>query len=206
MNQPLHPAELKTFREHLGLSDETLAKELGVSSRTVRHWEEGRYTIPAGVADNLAALQAETDLFVDEQIKRLAARTALVFETYRSDAEYPRSILPYTAAWHRAAAARIARAIPGCRLAYAPDDERLPDLDDTDLLQIADVLHGTYIDDAARRDPARFLTGEIEDTLDDLTDECAYPELLAKARTWTRGQAAAVLGDYLARYRQATPR
>lgn len=200
MNQPLHPAELKTTREHLGLSDTALADILGVSSRTVRHWEEGRYPIPAGLAATLTAIEDETGRFVAEHTKRVAALAEPVFETYRSDAEYPHA-LPHTAAWHRAAAARVARAIPGCRLAYAPDAERLPDLDDTDLLQLADVLHGTYIDDMARRDPARFLAGEIEDTLDDLTEKCAYPELLAKARTWTRGEATGVLGEYIARYR-----
>jgi len=73
---------------------------------------------------------------------------------------------------------------------------RLPDIDETDLLQLADVLHGTYIDDVARQNPHRFLVGEIADTIDDLTDQCAYPELLAKARTWTRGEAAAVLAKY----------
>jgi transcriptional regulator with XRE-family HTH domain len=187
--------ELKTTREHLGLSDARLAAHLGTSSRTVRNWEEGKYPIPDGVTGQIAALEESTDAFIAEQIKTIANEAAPTFETYRSDAECPASV-PYGAAWHRAAAARIARAVPGCALTYAPDEPRLPDLDDTAWLQLADVLQGTYIDDAVRQDPRAFLTGEIEDCLDDLTDKCAYPELLAEARLWTRGQATAVLAAY----------
>ncbi len=199
MNQPLHPAELKTFREYLGLSDADLAKALGTSSRTIRNWEEGKYAIPDGIAAELAALEADTDQYIGEQAKRVAALPDPIFETYRSDAECPVGY-PHGAAWHRAAAARITRAVPGCRLTYPPDEAHLTD---TDRLQLADVLHGTYIDDVARQNPHRFLVAEIEDTLDDLTDECAYPELLAKARTWTRGQAAAVLDEYVVRHWKA---
>lgn len=198
----IHPAELKTVREQLGLSDAALAAALGVAARTVRAWEEGRHPVPGGVRTDLEALTAEADKFVAEHAQAVAAQAEPVFATYRSDAEYPRTDLPHTASWHRAAAARIARAVPGCRLVYAGDPVRLPEISETGWRQLADVLHGTYIDAAARQDPRRFLAGEIEDCLDELTDACAYPELLAEARGWTRGQSTGVLAEYAARYRR----
>jgi transcriptional regulator with XRE-family HTH domain len=194
----MSPAELKATRQYLGLSDRDLGEALGVSSRTIRNWEEGSggYPVPSRVGSEVAAIEAATDQFVAEQIKRLAAEEHPTLATYRSDAEYP-GILPHHASWHRAAAARIARAVPGCTLTYAPDPIALPDLDETAWLQLADTLHGTVIDEAVSADPRAFLIGEIEDLEDDLTGETAYPELLAEARTWTRGQATAVLNEYL---------
>lgn len=205
----LHPAELKSTREYLGLSDTRLAKYLAatstrtVSARTVRNWEEGKYPIPDGVLGQLAALEEFTGAFVAERAKSLSDVPSPVFETYRSDAECPAEV-HLGAAWHRAAAARIARAVPGCTLAYALDPVALPDVGETMWLQLADTLHGVFIDDAVRADPRQFLRGEIEDLQDDATGETAYPELLAQARDWTRGQATAVLNEYQDRYRNGS--
>src|SRR5690606_11775491 len=39
----LTAAEFKTLREHLGIPGEWLARRFGVSDRSVRHWDSGKY-------------------------------------------------------------------------------------------------------------------------------------------------------------------
>jgi transcriptional regulator with XRE-family HTH domain len=41
------PADLKSRREALGLTQSALAERLGVSVQAVRHWEQGVRPIPA---------------------------------------------------------------------------------------------------------------------------------------------------------------
>src|SRR5690606_819281 len=48
-DERMTPAEFRVVREFLGLTPEWLAAHLGVSGRTVRHWEQGKYAIPDGV-------------------------------------------------------------------------------------------------------------------------------------------------------------
>lgn len=43
------PTELKTAREKLGISQEGLAKMLGIHPRTLRRYENGYYVIPKTV-------------------------------------------------------------------------------------------------------------------------------------------------------------
>lgn len=113
-------AELKTVREFLGLTGEALAAHLGVSSRTVRHWEEGKYRIPDGVRLAVEALEQYTAEFVGRAVDALLDMPEPGVLVYRSDAEYhaavPSATLP--ASWHRAVVARIAQEVPGLVIAY----------------------------------------------------------------------------------------
>jgi DNA-binding transcriptional regulator YiaG len=141
-------AEFRVVREHLGLTEEWLATYLGVSSRTVHHWQEGKFAIPDGVHVAVDHLQALTGEFVEDCIERAIVQPSVL--TYRTDAEYdaahPEQSWP--ASWHRAAVGRIAHAVAWATIAYAeqaaaaveaarpglhtdppgmPDDERMTD-------------------------------------------------------------------------------
>jgi DNA-binding transcriptional regulator YiaG len=112
-------AEFRVVREYLGLTEEWLATHLGVSSRTVHHWQEGKFAIPDGVHVAVDHLQALTGEFVEDCIERSIVQPSVL--TYRTDAEYdaahPEQSWP--ASWHRAAAGQIAEGVPSVTIAYA---------------------------------------------------------------------------------------
>lgn len=114
-------AELRVVREYLGLSPEWLAEHLGVSGRTVRHWEAGKYAIPDGVRLEIEDLEQRTAEFVDGVIKTLLDVPDPGVLTYRTDAEYHTAHpeIPFTASWHRAVVARIAQEVPTLRIGFA---------------------------------------------------------------------------------------
>jgi transcriptional regulator with XRE-family HTH domain len=59
------PAEVRTYREGLGLSARALADRLGLAEeRTVRRWEDGSRRVPEGVADELRRLDALVERMV----------------------------------------------------------------------------------------------------------------------------------------------
>lgn len=117
-------AEFRVVREYLGLTGEWLAGHLGVSERTVRYWEQGRYTIPEGVRLAMEGLEEETAQFVSNvvDVLRDSNDTDLTILTYRTDAEY-RAAHPevdWPASWHRAVVARVAQEVPGVAMVYPP--------------------------------------------------------------------------------------
>lgn len=113
-------AEFRVVREFLGLTPEWVADHLGVSARTLRHWEAGKYTIPDGVRLELEDLEARTAQFVAGVIGQLMDVPDPGVVTYRTDAEYHAAHLeiPFPASWHRAVVARIAQGVPGLAIAY----------------------------------------------------------------------------------------
>lgn len=115
-------AELRVVREHLGLTGEWLAKHLGVSDRTVRHWEQGRYAIPEGVRLAIEQLEHVTAQAVGEAVQQLLDAPEPTVITYRSDAEYRAAHpeIPFPASWHRAVIGRVAQEVPGLSITYAP--------------------------------------------------------------------------------------
>lgn len=116
-------AEFKVVREFLGLTGDWLAAHLGVSPRTVRHWEQGKYPIPDGVRLAVENLEARTAEFIDGIVRKLMDLPEAGVITYRDDVEYhaahPESEFP--ASWHRAVVARIAQEVPGLSIAFASD-------------------------------------------------------------------------------------
>ncbi|TXS50136.1 helix-turn-helix domain-containing protein [Streptomyces sp. t39] len=114
-------AEFKVVREYLGLTGDWLAGHLGVSGRTVRHWEQGKYPIPDGVRLAMEDLEARTGEFVAGVAKQLMDVPAPGVITYRNDAEYHAAHpeIEFPASWHRAVVARIAQEVPALAIAYS---------------------------------------------------------------------------------------
>lgn len=114
-------AEFRVVREFLGLTPEWLSAHLGVSARTVRHWEAGRYTIPDGVRMELEDLEVRTAEFIGGVVPQLMDLPDPGVITYRSDEEYREAHpeTPFPASWHRAVVARLALEVPGLSIAYA---------------------------------------------------------------------------------------
>jgi transcriptional regulator with XRE-family HTH domain len=120
-DERMTPAEFKVVREFLGLTGDWLAGHLGVSPRTVRHWEQGKYAIPDGVRLAIEDLETRTATFVSGIADALMDLPDPGVITYRDDAEYhaahPESDWP--ASWHRAVVARVAQEVPGLSIVYA---------------------------------------------------------------------------------------
>jgi transcriptional regulator with XRE-family HTH domain len=117
-------AEFRTAREFLGLTGEWLADHLGVSARTVRHWEQGKYPIPDGVRLAIEDLERRTGEFIGGCVEKLAGLADPGVLVYRNDAEYHQANpdIEMPASWHRAVVARIALELPGLRIAYPQRD------------------------------------------------------------------------------------
>jgi hypothetical protein len=125
-DERMTPAEFKVVRDFLGLTGDWVAAHLGVSSRTVRHWEQGKYPIPDGVRLELEDLEARTAGFVSGVIEKLMDIPDPGVITYRSDEEYHAAHpdVPFPASWHRAVTARVAQEVHGLRIAYASEKDR----------------------------------------------------------------------------------
>ncbi|MBE4761818.1 helix-turn-helix domain-containing protein [Streptomyces caniscabiei] len=122
-DERMTPAELKVVREFLGLTGDWLAAHLGVSPRTVRHWEQGKYAIPDGVRLEVENLEARTGEFVGAIVEKLMDVPDPGVLTYRDDAEYHAAHpgIPFPASWHRAVVARVAQEVPALSIAFASD-------------------------------------------------------------------------------------
>ena len=127
----LTAAEFKTLREHLGIPGEWLARRFGVSDRSVRHWDSGKYPVPERISRWMRWLAEATEDTVAWIAERLetSPESERLLVTYRNDEEldacaaddphrglYPDDDVP--AAWHRRMAARVAERVPGLRLIY----------------------------------------------------------------------------------------
>ncbi|MFL0393600.1 helix-turn-helix domain-containing protein [Streptomyces albus] len=118
-------AEFKVVREFLGLTGDWLAGHLGVSPRTVRHWEQGKYAIPDGVRLEIEKLERQTGEFVSGIVEKLMDLPDPGVITYRNDDEYHAAHpeIPFPAAWHRAVVARVAQEVPALSITYADQGE-----------------------------------------------------------------------------------
>jgi DNA-binding XRE family transcriptional regulator len=65
-------AELKTYREALGLSAQWLANKVGVSHRSVCYWESGKARVPSDVAELIITLTNSIYRYADEAIKQVS--------------------------------------------------------------------------------------------------------------------------------------
>ncbi|MEU2603299.1 helix-turn-helix domain-containing protein [Streptomyces albus] len=119
-------AEFKVVREFLGLTGDWLAGHLGVSPRTVRHWEQGKYAIPDGVRLEIEKLERQTGEFVSGIVEKLMDLPNPGVITYRDDDEYHAAHpeIPFPAAWHRAVVARVAQEVPALSITYADSVEQ----------------------------------------------------------------------------------
>ncbi|MGI5273146.1 helix-turn-helix domain-containing protein [Nonomuraea sp. CA-218870] len=111
-------AELKVVREFLGVTGDWLADHLGVSPRTVRHWEQGKYPIPDGVRLTIENLEATAAQQVSAAIELLNDAPDAAMAIPRTEADCPPEC-PWPPSWHRAVAARIAQEVPGLSIVYS---------------------------------------------------------------------------------------
>jgi transcriptional regulator with XRE-family HTH domain len=101
------PAEFRTIREYMGFTLDEIAAYLGLSPRTVRNWEQGKYPIADGAAAELHDLVAFTHSYIDAR----SAEATGPLATYRSDAALHRAhpeLSRYPSRWHRHVTAAIA--------------------------------------------------------------------------------------------------
>lgn len=124
-------AELQATREALGLTGDWLAGHLGVSPRTIRYWEQGKYAIPAGVCDDMHELEGvarrEVKALRNRSDEAIGRRESVRLTVYRTTDEYhaavPGATMP--ASWHRAIAYRVREYLPTVGLRYQDDaDDR----------------------------------------------------------------------------------
>ncbi|MEV0732339.1 transcriptional regulator [Polymorphospora sp. NPDC050346] len=119
-------AEFKVVREYLGVTGDWLAGFLGVTPRTLRHWETGTYLIPDTARLALERLEQEAGEFVGVLVEKLRDARDVAVVTYRTDedlrAAHPEVDRP--ASWHRAVIARVAQEVPNLSIVYAPKDDR----------------------------------------------------------------------------------
>jgi len=119
-------AEVKVVREFLGVTGDWLASHLGVSPRTVRHWEQGKYPIPDGVRLAMENLEAMATQQVTAAIEVLNDAPDAVMVIPRAEKDCP-SECPWPPSWHRAVAARIAQEVPGLSIVYSVPAVHGPD-------------------------------------------------------------------------------
>lgn len=116
-------AEFKVVREFLGVTGDWLADHLGVSPRTVRHWEQGKYPIPDGVRLAVENLESTAAQQVTATVEMLNDAPDAVIAIPRAGTDCPPAC-PWPPSWHRAIAARIAQEVPGLSIIYGDDSPR----------------------------------------------------------------------------------
>lgn len=120
-DERMTPAEFQMTREFLGLSGPWLAKHLGVSYKTIQHWQTGRYPVPDGVRLRMEDLERRTGDYIGMVVEQVMDVPDPVLVTYRTDEEYaaadPSSPMP--ASWHRMVVARVALEVPALSVVYA---------------------------------------------------------------------------------------
>lgn len=118
------PAEIRSIREHLGLSHTELAAFLSVDVRSVRRWEAGQQYIHDDNAESIRKLVDITGTAVRQRVINLRPRTNPTMVVYRFDedmwAAHP-EYAPLPARWHRIIAARVGEQVPGLVIAYRGD-------------------------------------------------------------------------------------
>lgn len=117
-------AEFRVVREFLGLTGDWLAGHLGVSARTVRHWEQGKFAVPDGVRLAIEDLERRTGEFIGAVVEQVMDVADPVVLVYRSDGEYHQAHpeIAFPASWHRAVVARVAQEVPGLSITYPPQE------------------------------------------------------------------------------------
>lgn len=69
-------AHFKTLRERLGLPAQWVAAQLGVTHRTVQHWESGRNQPPTPASDLLRDVDTRVEAAVKRAVELVEAKSA----------------------------------------------------------------------------------------------------------------------------------
>lgn len=120
MEDSVRSAEFKATREALSLTTTTLARELGVAEATIKNWERGRYSPPAGVEDEMRALQVLTEQAARKVVS--LAETRPLFLAYRLTEDMPPGrARELGAGWWRAVGYRARQIYPDLVIGYADE-------------------------------------------------------------------------------------
>lgn len=120
----MRSGEIRTVREHLGLSRRELSQLLQVSEATVQNWEKGKYPPPPGVATEIARLEAFSGRTVQAVLDAAADHSSPCLLVYRQDADMPPGpARTLGAAWWRAVAARARDSLGPDRITIGYADE-----------------------------------------------------------------------------------
>lgn len=65
---PLPNGHFRALREHLGLTTQWVAEQVGFNHRTVRRWDNGESAVPPRVVTQLRLWKEQTDAAVDELV------------------------------------------------------------------------------------------------------------------------------------------
>lgn len=114
-------ADLRVTMRGLGLTPLSLARILGVTAHTVRHWTHGRYQIPEGVRAEVEQIEAATAATVGSLVDALNDADNPTLTAYWDDAAlwdaHP-EVLPLPAAWWDTVVYRAASEVPGADITY----------------------------------------------------------------------------------------
>ena len=114
-------ADLRVTMRGLGLTPPSLARILGVTAHTVRHWTHGRYRIPDGVRAEVEQIETATAAAVGSLVDALNDADKPTLTVYRDDAAlwsaHPEAY-PLPAAWWDTVVYRAASEVPGAAITY----------------------------------------------------------------------------------------
>ena len=114
-------AELRVTMRGLGLTPPSLARILGVTVHTVRHWTHGRYRVPEGVRAEIEQIETATAAAVGSLVDALKDSDNPTLTVYRDDAALwaarPET-RPLPAAWWDTGVYRAASEVPGAAITY----------------------------------------------------------------------------------------
>ena len=114
-------AELRVVMRGLGLTPPSLARILGVTVHTVRHWTHGRYRVPEGVRAEIEQIETATAAAVGWVVDALHDAADPTLTVYRDDAALwaarPEAY-PLPAAWWDTVVYRAASEVPGAAITY----------------------------------------------------------------------------------------
>lgn len=113
--------EFRSVIDYLGLGQLDAAALLGVSERTIRHWNSGRHPVPDGVREAIERGEAWTAQAVDELVDALKDARGPAVLVYRSDeamwAARP-ELRPWPARWWRHVVMRARAKVPGVAITF----------------------------------------------------------------------------------------
>ena len=114
-------AELRVVMRGLGLTPPSLARILGVTVHTVRHWTHGRYRVPEGVRAEIEQIETATAAAVGSLVDAPRDEDNPTLTAYRDDAAlwaaHPEAY-PLPAAWWDTVLYRAASEVPGAAITY----------------------------------------------------------------------------------------
>lgn len=84
----MHPAEFKTVREGLGLSERDMSMLTLVMESQIKAWEQGSDAVPEGVSGLLMDLDREVEARLARALERAGSKDEVVLKRFRNPATF----------------------------------------------------------------------------------------------------------------------